>query len=126
MTKYIYVLLTILLTSYGQLMIKWRLNQHAELPDNLTTRLTTLTKFIFTDFYILSGFIAAYCASLFWMMAVKKLQLNIAYPLMSLSFVLVFIFSIFIFNERATMVQIAGLFFILLGVSLVGFSMRTS
>lgn len=126
MSKYLYVLLTIIFTTYGQLMLKWRLSQSAELPSDLVNKIFFLTKSILTDFYIFSGFFAAYCASLCWMMAIKKLQLNIAYPLMSLSFVLVFIFSILFWNEKATLPQIFGLIFILIGVSLVGYSMKIS
>ncbi len=126
MVKYLYVLFTILFTTYGQLIIKWRINKQTELPSGLMNRIYSLTKYIFTDFFILSGFIAAYLASLCWMMALKKLQLNVAYPLMSLSFVLVFIMSSLIFNEKATPMQITGLIVIIMGVMLVSISMRTS
>ena len=123
MVKYLYVLLTIIFTTYGQLVLKWRLSQLA-LPNSLFNKVFFLTKAILTDFYIFSGFLAAYFASMCWMIAIKKLQLNIAYPLMSLSFVLVFIFSIFIWNEKFHFIQIIGLGFILLGIVLIGYSMR--
>ncbi len=125
MVKYLYVLLTILFTTYGQLTLKWRLSQLAELPDNIFNKAFFLTKTILTDFYIFSGFLSAYIASLFWMIAIKKLQLNVAYPLMSLSFVLVFLFSTFFWNEKASISQIIGVLFILSGVTLISYSMRS-
>ena len=123
MSRYGFVFLTILFTSYGQIIIKWRLLRLPELSGDFWSRLIFLTKVAFSDFFILSGFAAAYCAAMCWMMAIKKLQLNVAYPLMSLSFVLVFILSSILFNEKTTFLQIAGLILILFGVSLVGFSM---
>lgn len=120
MSKYIYVLLTILFTTYGQLMLKWRLSNIHDIPQNILGKFVFLTKVIFTDFYIMSGFAAAYIAALCWMSAISKLQLNIAYPFMSLSFVLVFVFSVLLFHEKTNAVQILGLFLILCGVGLLG------
>lgn len=126
MNKYFCLLMTILLTVYGQLMIKWRILQYGDYQTNLFMRMYGLTKFILTDIYVISGFFSAFCASLFWMMAIKKMQLNVAYPFMSLSFVLVFIFSGLLFNEKITSLQVWGLILILLGVSLIGFSTKSS
>jgi len=120
MAKYIYVLLTILFTTYGQLMLKWRLSKLHNIPQNIPAKFLFLSKVIFTDFYVMSGFAAAYIAALCWMSAISKLQLNIAYPFMSLSFVLVFVFSVVLFHEKANMMQIAGLLLILCGVGLLG------
>ena len=126
MSKYIYVLLTIIFTSYGQLILKWRLTQFYQLPQNILAKFVFLSKVILTDYYILSGFLAAFIAALCWLSAIKKMQLNIAYPLMSLSFVIVFILSTLLFHEKASMLQIIGLLFILVGVSLIGYPIRSA
>ena len=112
---YIYIFLTILFTVYGQLVIKWRMPMKGQLPEELIEKI----KFIlwaYTDLWILSGFVAAFMASMTWAAAMTKFDLSFAYPFMSLSFVLVFILSILIFNEPFSWAKFVGLSFIVLGV----------
>jgi hypothetical protein len=89
---YIYITLTILLTAYGQLVLKWRMNLLGELPEALLDKLIFLVKAIF-DPYIFSSFFAAFIASLTWMAALSKFDLSFAYPFMSMAFVVVLIAS---------------------------------
>lgn len=124
MIKYFYLLLSIFLTAYGQLIIKWRLVKINNLPNDLMMKVVFLTKSVLTDFYIFSGFFAAYVASMCWMIAVKNLPLNIAYPLTSLTLILVVSFSTFIFNEKTSLLQMVGMAIIVLGISVVGYSMK--
>lgn len=124
MIKYFYLLLSIFLTAYGQLIIKWRLVKINNLPNDLMMKVVFLTKSVLTDFYIFSGFFAAYAASMCWMIAVKNLPLNIAYPLTSLTLILVVSFSTFIFNEKTSLLQMIGMAIIVLGISVVGYSMK--
>ncbi len=45
-----------------------------------------------------------------------KLELSFAYPFMSAAFVLVFLFSVFLFQEAVNWQKIVGLAFIVLGI----------
>src|SRR3989337_64354 len=83
---YFYIFLTIVLTVYGQIILKWRLNQLDALPEMFTAKLVFLFKALF-DPYIFSSFFSAFVASLAWMAALKQFELSKAYPFMSLSFV---------------------------------------
>jgi len=67
------------------------------------------------DPFILSGFIAAFIASVFWVFAMSKIEITTAYPFMSLSTALVFVLGIFILNETFTVGKVAGLTLIALG-----------
>jgi drug/metabolite transporter (DMT)-like permease len=111
----IYVFFTILFTVYGQLVIKWQVSSAGQLPPALNDKTIFLFKLFFNP-WILSGFIAAFMASLCWMAAMTKLPLSYAYPFMSLSFVLVLGLSGFFFSELVTWQKILGMFFIVLGV----------
>ncbi len=66
--------------------------------------------------FILSGFLSAFVASLFWMAAMTKFDISYAYPFMSLSFVLVFLLSVFFFGEPITFQKVMGVSFIVLGI----------
>lgn len=57
---------------------------------------------LFLDPWLLSGFASAFITSLFWMAAMTKFELSFAYPIMSLSFLIVFFFSIWLFGVAFT------------------------
>ena len=105
---------TLLLTIYGQIIIKARINLHGNLPIQFIEKVKFLIK-LFLDPYILSGFLAAFLASILWMSAMTKLPLTKAYPIMSMAPVLVLIFGIFYLGETYTFGKITGAMLIILG-----------
>jgi len=98
---YLYIFGCIIFTVYGQLIIKWRMKLKGALPDQLSQKLTFLFK-AFLDPFILTGFLAALIASIFWMAVMTKFELSFAYPFMSFAFVSVLLLSVFFFNESMT------------------------
>lgn len=112
---YIYIFGTILFTVYGQLIIKWRINKVASLPNEFFEKMIYLFKLIF-DPFIFSGLLSAFIASIFWMAAMTKFEISYAYPFMSISYVLVFFLSIYLFNESFTIYKVIGLIFVILGL----------
>lgn len=122
MFNYVYILGTILFTVYGQIILKWRMQLYKDLPSGLIDKFYFMLKLLL-DPFILSGFIAAFVASLFWMIAMTKFEISYAYPFTSLSFVLVFIISIFLFGETISIGKVAGLLLIVLGVIVTSKSM---
>lgn len=115
MIGYFYIFGTIVLTVYGQLILKWRILKYGALPEGLAHKVIFLGKLLL-DPYIFSGFVAAFAASFFWMAAMTKFDISFAYPFMSGAFVLVFLCSIYLFNEPATWQKIIGLVLIVLGI----------
>ena len=115
MIGYLYILLTLVLTVYGQLILKWRMDLHGAFPEILKSQLLYLGRALL-DPYIISSFAAAFLASLTWMAALTKFRLSYAYPFMSLSFLLVLVFSYLLFKEPFTMGKIAGVVLIIIGL----------
>lgn len=114
---YLYILLTLLFTVYGQIILKWRLNAF-ELPDPMFSKILFLLKSLF-DPYIFSSFFSAFLASLTWMLALKEFELSKAYPFMSLSFVLVFVVSFFLLKETISIQKIVGYILIIAGIIVI-------
>lgn len=110
-----YVFLTIFFTVYGQIVIKWQINMVGNLPITLNEKMYFFLKLLLNP-WIISGFIAAFLASLSWMAAMTKLPLSYAYPFMSLSFIFVLIFSSIFFSEVLTWQKISGIILIMTGV----------
>jgi len=113
--NYLYIFGCILFTVYGQLVIKWRMSQNGHLPAELADKLLFLLK-VFLDPYVLSGFVAAFVAALFWMAAMTKFEISVAYPFMSLAFVLVLLLSAIFFHEPITLGKVLGMTLICAGI----------
>ena len=115
MNPYFYIFGTILFTVYGQIILKWRIStMKLVLPEGTTDKVYVLVKLLF-DPYILSGFVSAFIASLFWMGAMTKFEITQAYPFMSLAPALVFIIGILFLGEAFTIGKVIGLVLIVLG-----------
>ena len=113
------VFCTIVLTSYAQLIVKWRVSRAGSLPVDFTKRALFLTGLLF-DPWVLTGLVGALLAGLAWMAAMTRLELSFAYPFISLSFVLVFVFSAILFHETITTTKILGMLLIIAGIIVIG------
>jgi multidrug transporter EmrE-like cation transporter len=113
--SYAYVAATVLLTVYGQLVVKWQVA--AALQGEPAGRAAFLLGLLANP-WILSAFAAAFGAALCWMLAMVKLDLSHAYPFVSLSFVLVLFASAALFGEPLSFAKIAGVALIVAGVAL--------
>jgi undecaprenyl phosphate-alpha-L-ara4N flippase subunit ArnE len=56
---------------------------------------------------------------LIYLYSLAKLQLSLAYPLLSFSFIFVTIFSVLLLKEKITIKRAIGISFIIIGVILV-------
>ncbi len=112
------VALTVLLTVYGQIVVKWAVLRQGPFPTGGPARLQFLIALLFNP-WVWSAFLAAFLAALSWMIAMTKLDLGVAYPFMSVAFVLVSFLGVFLFRESVSPSRIAGVVFIVLGLIFV-------
>ena len=115
MTGYLYIAATIALTVYGQLVLKWQVGKAGAMPVPPLEKVFFLGGLLLNP-WVVSGFAAAFLASLFWMAALSKFPLSYAYPFMSLSFVSVLLLSALIFAESITLAKALGMAFLVLGL----------
>lgn len=111
---YLYIFATIILTVYGQLILKWRIAKFGLLPADAFAKIKFLL-LLLLDPVILSGFAAAFLASLAWMAAMAKFELSHAYPFMSLNFVIVLLCSAWLLHEPITLQKTLGVILIMIG-----------
>lgn len=83
---YVFVALTVLLTGYGQLAIKWQVGQAGPLPDAADQKLLYFLRLLLNP-WVITAIAAAFGAMVCWMGATTKFELNKAYPFMALNFV---------------------------------------
>ena len=117
--EHFYILGTLLLTVYGQLVLKWQISQAGPLPTAFMDKIVFLLS-QFGNLWILSGFAAAVVAALCWMAALTKFDLSYAYPFMSLSFVLVLGLSVPLLHESITTPKLIGMALIVAGIIVGG------
>lgn len=111
------VALTILLTVYGQLVMKWQSNLAGAPPAEMAARVEWIIAFLLRPF-VISCFAAAFAAAITWILVLHRFNLSWAYPFMSLTFPLVVFGSALFFHEPLTVLKVAGVALIILGVSL--------
>jgi multidrug transporter EmrE-like cation transporter len=115
---YVYVAMTVLLTVYGQLAIKWQVNHAGALPADGAGRIAFYTALLLNP-WVISAIVAAFAAMLSWMAAMTRFELSHAYPFMAANFVLVGLASIWLFNEPLTWNKVIGVGLICLGLFVV-------
>ena len=112
--SYLFIAATILLTVYGQMVIKWQVSLQPGLAANGLSTRTLLS--LLSNPWIISAFAAAFGASLFWMAALSRLPLSKAYPFTALSFPLIALLAAWLFREQIDLNKITGTAFIIVGV----------
>lgn len=116
---YFYIFGTVFFTVYGQIILKWRIVKYGALPEAFSQKIVFLTKLLF-DPWIFSGFIAAFIASFFWMAAMTKFDVSHVYPIIVGGLaILTSIFAIIFLKEPFSILKMAGLLFVVLGVFLL-------
>jgi drug/metabolite transporter (DMT)-like permease len=77
---------------------------------------------LFTTPLVLLGFLMYGFSSLIWLFILSKLPLSLAYPLVSMGYVLVVFFSWLLLHEHVSSTRILGVVVICLGVTLLALS----
>ena len=110
---------TILLTAYGQLVMKWRVGFLAHKTPFEGLNLLARIKLYFTDPYVLSAYLFAFLAGFFWIYVLEKYPVSVAFPsYMGIIFVIVLIGSTVFLHESLSTVQLVGIGLISLGIFL--------
>jgi uncharacterized membrane protein len=114
-TDYLFIAGCLVFTVYGQMVLKWRMDQLGALPEGGTwVVLKHLVRLVF-DPVIFSSFVAAFAASLAWMAAMTKFELSYAYPFTALNFVAVLLLSVAFLGEALNWQKALGIGLIVVG-----------
>jgi multidrug transporter EmrE-like cation transporter len=112
---HLFILITILLGLYGQVVLKWQVNMAPPPPGDWGGKVAYALTML-TNPWVLSSLFCAFLGMLSWMLALTKTDLSYAYPFTSLSFVLVLAMSAYFFNEPVTARKVLGMALIVAGI----------
>src|SRR4051812_45522500 len=115
MPAFVLILLSVLLNVIGQICIKMGTRALGVVEFAHSGVIHELFR-VFTNAYIWAGLIVYGIGTLFWISALSKSDLSYAYPFLALGYVLIIIFSYFIFKESFTAYKLIGIALIVIGL----------
>jgi multidrug transporter EmrE-like cation transporter len=118
---WVYVGVSLILTVYGQLVVKWQVLREGRLPATLNGKIGFFASLLLNP-WVLSAMLTTFIAALCWMAAMTHLELSKAYPFAALSFLLVLILSGVFFGEPVTPAKAIGMVLVIAGL-IVGVSL---
>jgi drug/metabolite transporter (DMT)-like permease len=113
---------SIVLGASGQLMFK---GASRSLPPFSQLGVAKLLLTMFTTPLILAGFACFFISSLLWIVAIKHVPLSVAYPMVALSYIIIFTGSALLYGEGISWRHWGGGFLIVAGIMLIASSMRS-
>jgi multidrug transporter EmrE-like cation transporter len=111
--KYVYLLSSIVISVIGQLFLKKGVSS-----SNLSFNLPSIIKTFFTP-EVFFGFVLYGLSAILWLFVLQKFPLTVAYPFLSLTYVIILIAGVFWLQEPLSFIKVVGVILILLGVVLV-------
>lgn len=118
MKPWFLIFASVLLGALGQVSMKKGMSHLGSVSLKFSTFFASLTQMITTPFVLLGIFLYA-VGTIFWLTLLSKWELSYAYPMISISYILVLLFSWIFFQEKFGFVRIFGVLLICSGVILV-------
>jgi drug/metabolite transporter (DMT)-like permease len=123
-TTWLSLALSIALATTGQLLLKAGIDATGATVALQPRALLELVRTVATSWRLLLGFAAFASSALFWLAALSRVPLSVAYPVVSLSYVLILAASVVVLGERPSVTTLGGALLVMLGVALIGIGQR--
>ena len=114
----VYILISVVGGAIGQLLLKRGMNVLGPLTLSLGD-LGSILAGIATNPYVVVGLLVYVGSTVFWLVALSRVDLSYAYPFASLSYVIMLVVSWQLFDEHISLLRLLGTAIIALGVLLV-------
>lgn len=88
------------------------------------TQLLVFLKVVFSSAFVWLGILSVIATFIMWSTILSKIDLSVAVPIASSSYILVPIISIIFFHEKVVPLRWAGILFIIIGVIFVSLSTK--
>ena len=116
MVNFLLLFISISLAIVGQLLMKHGMMIFGQFPINQF--IEKLFPMLFQP-YVFMGIMSFAISSIFWLVVLSRIDLSMAYPLVSIAYIVTAIFSYYFFKEHITLIRWIGIITICLGVFLV-------
>lgn len=116
MVNFLLLFISISLAIVGQLLMKQGMMIFGTFP--VTQLLSKMIPMVFQP-YVFLGILCFAVSSIFWLVVLSRIDLSMAYPMVSIAYIVTAIFSYYIFKENVTLIRWIGIITICFGVFLI-------
>lgn len=117
MLRYLpFIIITVLANTIAQIFLKQGMSGSGVL--NSDAPIATFIRYAFSP-YVLAGITIYVLGMSSYLVVLSKLDVNVAYPVLSLAYVLVALYAVFVLHESFSVYRGTGLVFICLGIWLI-------
>ena len=124
LTTWLALALSIVLATTGQLLLKAGMDATGTTVALEPRALVALVRTVLGSWRLLLGFLAFGTSSVFWLAALSRVPLSVAYPVVSLSYIIILISSVVLLGERPSLTTWSGALLVMFGVALIGIGQR--
>ena len=117
-TAIIYILISVLASTVGQLLLKKGMNNIGSITLNWGQLVSTVWTIVINP-YVFIGLVIYLAGTVFWLAALSRVDLSYAYPFASLGYVIMLVASWLMFDEKITVSRLLGTVIIGIGVLLI-------
>jgi len=114
----ILILMAVLCASCGQLFLKRGMMQVGDITLRFRGIIPLSIK-VFSSPLVWIGLISYGIGALLWLVVLSKTELSYAYPMVSISYIIVILGSIMLFNEDVSLLRWIGVILVCIGVCIV-------
>ncbi|WP_440994351.1 EamA family transporter [Cysteiniphilum litorale] len=112
------LLFGVLLNASAQLFLKFGMDRIGEFSFTLANIWPIGWK-VATNYFVILGLMCYVISVIVWLMVLSRVPVGLAYPMVSIGYIVTAIAGYFLLGETLTATRIAGIFVIILGVYLV-------
>jgi multidrug transporter EmrE-like cation transporter len=116
MVNFLMLFISISLAIAGQLLMKQGMMLFGKFP---IAKLAVLFIPLLMQPYVFFGLVCYGLSAVFWLAVLSRMELSLAYPLVSVAYVVVALFSYYFFKENISLIRWIGIATICVGVLLV-------
>lgn len=124
MSTVLILLTSVALATLGQLLLKTGMTHIGVIDGLALSDLGSLVRGALSTWQVLAGLISFGLSAVFWLVTLSRVPLSTAYPVVSLSYVLILAFSALVLGERPTVTVWVGALLIMGGISMIGIGQR--
>jgi drug/metabolite transporter (DMT)-like permease len=122
MVKYIVIIISTFLSALAQYFLKVGVLQFNIVLNQKKTNFFVILKSVFSNFYIIGGFLVYVLGAVLWLYVLLKFELSKAYPFASLGYIFTLIIGYFFLNEAINFTKVIAIFLIVVGVIVMSYA----
>ncbi len=115
------ILSSVFLNALAQIFIRQGMLKLGSVSFNME-QIWNMALSVFTNMYLLSGMFSYGISIILWMIVLSKVNVSLAYPFLSVGYVVTAVLAYLIFKEPLTVQKIFGITIICLGVVILTYS----